>query len=66
MTPAEIALIAQLLSLATEAIAAAITARQNLGDNANATEQANLDSAHANFQTIIASANKILNPTIGA
>lgn len=63
MNAAEVALIAQVLALVTQAIQAAVTARKNLADNASATEQANIDSAHVNFQKIIDSADALLNPT---
>lgn len=62
MNSAEVALVAQILALVTQAVSAAIAARKNLSDNASATEQANLASAHDNFQKIIASANALLNP----
>lgn len=62
MTPAEIAVIAQLIALATQAVNAAIKTRQDLGANATATEQANLATAHTNFQAIIAAATTALNP----
>lgn len=60
MTPGEIALIAQLLALTTQAITAAINIRKQAGDAANATEQANLATAHTNFQSVIDSATKAL------
>lgn len=62
MTAAEIALVAQLLALVTQAVTAAIQARQNLGTNASATETANLAQAHTNFQQVITAAGKVLNP----
>jgi hypothetical protein len=63
MTPGEIALIAQVLALVTQAITAAVKARQDLGANASATEQTNLATAHTNFQSVIAAAQTALNTT---
>lgn len=62
MTSSEIALVAQLLALITQAVTAAIQARQTLGTNASATETANLASAHTNFQAVITAAGALLAP----
>lgn len=60
MTPAEIALISQILALTTQAIASAINIRKQAGDAASAMEQTNLATAHTNFQAVIDATTKAL------
>lgn len=63
MTPAEIASIASLLALITQALTSAIKTRQDLGTNITQTEQANLAAAHTNFQSVISAAQSVFTPT---
>jgi len=59
MNPQEILLLSQLASLVAQGITQLVTARKNLSQNASATEQANLDAAHNNFQAVINAAKDL-------